>query len=132
MSEFKRVFNETKLNAPKAEDFVKKAATAATNNKKKANELNVSTSSTSSSSSSGSSSNSSPKKERKTPASPKVDYEKLAKLEGIPRVHDKVAFQILEISSNFTPEVSQYKVDTSFKLKFISNVYILIQFFFLK
>lgn len=111
LSEFKRVFNETKLNAPKAEEFVKKQMTT-TNNKPKAKDLNVSISSTSSSSSSSSSSNSSPIKERKSPSSPKVDYEKLAKLEGIPRLHDKIAFQILEISSNFTPEVSQFKTGT--------------------
>jgi hypothetical protein len=115
LSEFKRVFNETKLNAPKAEEFTKKPATANHKNKAKANQHNVNISSSSSSdTSSTSSSASSPqkeKKEKKSPSSPKVDYEKLEKLEGIPRLQDKIAFQILEISTNFTPEISQYKVN---------------------
>ncbi len=71
-------------------------------------QVDSSSSDSSSSSSSGSSSPS--KKELKSPSSPKVDYEKLAKLEGIPRLDDKLAFQILEISSNFTPEISAFKV----------------------
>jgi len=31
---------------------------------------------------------------------------------GTPRVNDKIAFQILEISSNFTPEISEFKAGT--------------------
>ena len=92
---------------------MKKPATANGKYNSKANELKANSSSSSSSSSSGSSAASSPqkeKKEKKSPSSPKVDYEKLEKLEGIPRIHDKVAFQNLEISTNFTPEISQYKV----------------------
>lgn len=119
------MFNETKLNAPKAEEFTKKQQTQPKqqekpkqeNGKKQTqNQLNTSTDSTSSSSSSGSSSPSKRNHRKKSPSPAKIDYEKLAKLEGMPRVHDKLAFQILEISSNFTPEISSYKVSFTLQL----------------
>ena len=42
----------------------------------------------------------------------RIDYEKLEALVGAPRLNDKLAFKVLEISANFTPEVSNYKSGT--------------------
>lgn len=117
MNDFKRVFNETKLNAPKAEEFVKKSnqpqqqKPKQETKKQQQNQMNTSTDSTTSASSTSTSSpRKSPNRKSKSPSPTKVDYEKLNKLESMPRVNDKLAFQVLEISSNFTPEISAYKV----------------------
>jgi len=97
--EFKKVFNEEKLNAPQAEEFAYKPDQA----KKPEFDLNTSTSSTSSNKSE------SKKRSPKSPGSSKIAYETYPNMVGAPRVGDKIAFQILEISANFTPEISGYK-----------------------
>jgi len=51
-------------------------------------------------------------KKNKRPTSPAISYEKCVPLIGQPRLNDKIAFQILEISSNFTPELSGFKTGT--------------------
>lgn len=104
--DFKKTFNEEKLNAPQSEEFADNSTYPTEKVNKKSNkQLNTSTDSTSSE-------NSSPSKKRdsKSPSKVnKIDYDKLQSLVGAPRVNDQVAFQILEISSNFTPEISDYK-----------------------
>jgi len=124
LREFKNVFNASKLNAPTAEEMA--AVTELANCLSSLDTSSMSTSSNGSSSSNSSSmststSNSSSlsesaaevekkrKKSKKISKLPKVDYSKLDSLVGSPRIGDKLAFQVLEISSNFTPEVSKYK-----------------------
>jgi len=103
LQEFKRTFNEEKLNAPEAEEFADNSEYPLTNkSSKKSNKKQLNTSTDSSSSE-----KSSPRK-----SEAKMNYEALEKLIGAPRVNDQIAFQILEISSNFTPEVSDYKTGT--------------------
>lgn len=101
MQEFKKTFNEEKLNAPQADEFADMSEYPDKNkatNKSSKKQLNTSTDSTGSE-------RSSPRKSES-----RMNYEGLEKLIGAPRVNDQIAFQILEISSNFTPEVSEYKV----------------------
>lgn len=91
MEKFNKAFNQKQLNAPKAENFIDEILSE---------NQNVMSPKTTP--------KSSPRKERRSP-SPKIDYEKFQSLNSAPRVGDKVAFKILEISSNFTPEISSYK-----------------------
>lgn len=81
MGEFKKVFNEKKLNAPKAENF-------AAEESKIEGEVALKEELVSSPLPSGS-----PRKPKRSP-SPKVDYEKLVPLVGAPRLGDKIAFQV--------------------------------------
>ena len=101
MQEFKKTFNEEKLNAPQAEEFADKSQYPQPNTAKKTStkkQLDTSTDSTGS------------EKSQKSKSVNKMNYQGLEKLVGAPRVNDKIAFQVLEISSNFTPEVSDFKV----------------------
>jgi len=100
LNEFKKVFNDTKLNAPKPENFTENANEV----NKKQNDEQVKSPNKNRSPKSPSNS----PRRRRSP-SPKVDYEKFDALMGAPNVNDKIAFQILEISSSFTPEISGYK-----------------------
>jgi hypothetical protein len=125
--EFKKAFNAETLNAPQSEEFAYRPAQ--TNSKSEFN-LNTSSSSTSSTcstastastaSSSSSSSNSTISGDKskevinkrsspRTVTVPKICYDEYPSVVGAPRVHDIVAFQMVEISANFTPEVSGYK-----------------------
>lgn len=89
------------MNAPLAEKFADMSEYPETNKTtKKSSKKQLDTSSDSTGSE-----RSSPRK-----SEAKMNYEGLEKLVGAPRVNDQIAFQILEISSNFTPEVSEYKV----------------------
>ena len=104
--DFKKIFNEEKLNAPQAEEFADKSEYP--KEAAAANVLDVSTTSsmdTSTTSGNGSSSlTEGEKKEaqgkrsprhRTAPLSPRIDYDKYEKLVGAPRPHDKIAFQVL-------------------------------------
>ncbi|RNA24169.1 coilin-like isoform X2 [Brachionus plicatilis] len=91
LDKFNKAMNSKQLNAPKAENFIDEILSE--------NQNVASTKTTP---------KSSPKKERRSP-SPKVDYEKFQSLNSAPRINDKIAFKILEISSSFTPEISSYK-----------------------
>ncbi|CAF0894321.1 unnamed protein product [Brachionus calyciflorus] len=92
LDKFNKVYNQSKLNAPKAENFIDEILSEGQKP-----------------SSSKTTPKSSPRKEQRRSPSPKIDYEKFEALNTAPRVGDKIAFKILEISSNFTPEISGYK-----------------------
>lgn len=124
LNDFKKTFNEGKLNAPQAEQFADISEYPLKNTKKntkKIEKLNSSTSSRSSSSSSISDNIKSPKNSRKSPLRDLVNYDEYQSLLGSPRLNDKIAFQILEISSNFTPEISAYKTGTVIELNETTN-----------
>lgn len=91
LNKFNQIFNSKQLNAPKAENFIDEILSEGQNNLLPQIV-----------------SKSSPKKERPSP-SPKIDYEKFQTLDSAPRVNDRIAFKVLEISSSFTPEISSYK-----------------------
>lgn len=91
LNKFNKAFNPKQLNAPKAENFIDEIVSESQNG------LSPQTTP-----------KSSPRKERRSP-SPKIDYEKFESLDSAPRVNDRIAFKILEISSSFTPEISSYK-----------------------
>lgn len=163
--DFKKIFNQTKLNAPNAEEYFSReqldnatqpscpVAAAAEEPKQpsvttqqhaaamidlhdtndmhlsmNSSQMSTSTSADSLSSSSNAncdtttggntgadetkatkSKSSSKRHRRRSPKAPRYDFEALEPLRGAPRVGDKLAFQILEISSSFTPEISSYK-----------------------
>ncbi len=48
--------------------------------------------------------------EPQTPDVPAVDFSKVPLLSGTPRAGDKIAYKILEMSADYTPEISNYKV----------------------
>ncbi len=102
MNQFKKVFNESKLNAPKNEQQQQQSLNEEKSSKSKKKSSNNN------------------KQNNSPPPSPKkIDYHKYEALMGAPRVSDHIAFQLLEISSNFTPEVSEYK--TGHVVEFDSN-----------
>jgi hypothetical protein len=101
------VFNQAKLNAPTAEEFmeplIEKDESEMLNSTAASSSCNTSSVSTSSSADSQSSQNESngekkegktKRKSRRRSASPKFDYAKLENLNGAPRVDDRVAFQV--------------------------------------
>jgi len=82
--------------------------------------MNSSTTSTSSSLSNNDG-NKSPKNSRKSPSKEYFNYDSYQSLIGAPRLNDKIAFQILEISTNFTPEISGYKTGTVIEINETTN-----------
>lgn len=127
--DFKKTFNEAKLNAPKSEEFSEKNDYSKTNQNTNLNASSMDTSSSTENFETCEKENEEVKTNKKKnfkPKSPintsvKVDYEKLQNLVGAPRLNDKIAFQILEISSNFTPEISQYKTGMVIDFDQITN-----------
>lgn len=113
--DFKKTFNEEKLNAPQSEEFADRSTYPS---KKATKNLNTTTESTCSESTS-------PTKRTQKAKSPskinKIDYGSFQNLVGAPRIDDKIAFQILEISANFTPEVSDYKTGKVIEFNEASN-----------
>jgi hypothetical protein len=55
---------------------------------------------------------------KRTPKFYEIDYNKLKSLKGYPNINDIIAFQMLELSSNFQPELSNFKVKLEFHSKF--------------
>lgn len=116
MNEFKKVFNEKKLNAPRSEEFADKSEYP-TNQKNDSSMDSLNTSTTSNENDKANKRN----KKQKSPSAQKFDFEKFESLKSAPRVNDKIAFQILEISSNFTPEISEYKTGTVMEFDYETN-----------
>lgn len=92
LNEFKKTFNEEKLNAPQSEKLIDKSDYPKKSSKKSF-QAKLS-------------------QKPKSSSVPKINYDKFENLIGSPRLNDKIAFQILEISTNFTPEISDYKTGT--------------------
>jgi len=100
------VFNQAKLNAPTAKEFmealIEKDENEMLNSTTASSSCNTSSASSSSADSQSSQNESNgEKKESKTKrksrrrsASPKFDYEKLENLNVAPRVNDRIAFQV--------------------------------------
>lgn len=109
LADFKKVFNQAKLNAPSAEELM------ATKNSKIHDTSSSSSSSSTSTKSDNGEINKLSKREKRTKRrspSPQIDFSKFEQLKGEPRINDIIAFQILEISRNFTPEISKFKTGT--------------------
>lgn len=113
LADFKKVFNQTKLNAPAAEEFTSKQNEVSNLKQQECDDkLNTSTSSVSSNTDNESKTNKGDRYRKRRSPSPMIDYDKYEPLVGAPRLNDRIAFQILEISSNFTPEISKFKNGT--------------------
>lgn len=105
LNEFKKTFNEEKLNAPQSEKFIDTSEYPKKTSKK----------TTRMTPSVDNQATTIPTKlieGSKSPSVPKICYDKFENLIGSPRLNDKIAFKILEISTNFTPEISDYKTGT--------------------
>lgn len=76
MNDFKKTFNEEKLNAPQSEEFMDKSEYPTKSSKK------------------NSQSPSKRNQRPKSPSIPKICYDKFENLIGAPRLNDKVAFQV--------------------------------------
>jgi hypothetical protein len=106
LANFKKVFNQTKLNAPNPEEFKNKYTAHETNNKDvDSQNLDTSTSSNTSSSTSTTTSmtscdvnddnkTKSKKRSKKRSPSPQIDYDSFEPLKGQPRLNDRIAFQV--------------------------------------
>lgn len=121
LNDFKKTFNEEKLNAPKAEQFADISEYPVKNTKKNSKKIMNSSTTSTSSSLSNNDGNKSPKNSRKSPSKEYFNYDSYQSLIGAPRLNDKIAFQILEISTNFTPEISGYKTGTVIEINETTN-----------
>lgn len=95
MSEFKKVFNQSKLNAPNAEEFVSDEKADAKENNGGEREATTG----SKSSIKITKNNTSPSKKTSpsppaSPKSPKIDFTQFESLKSAPRVNDRIAFQV--------------------------------------
>jgi hypothetical protein len=103
---FKSQFNEKKLNAPPADQF----SYSSSNNNNNTDDRDASQNSSFTNEVKATNwSKNLLKSPRKRSVSPQDVYESFEPLVGQPRLNDKIAFQILEISSNFSPELSSFK-----------------------
>jgi len=109
LNDFKVKFDQKKLNAPPAEEF---SESQVEKNISESSDDSFSSSNTSTNNDSDTKQKSGGKRRNRRSRSPKIDYDNLQPLVGQPRLDDKLAFQILEISSNFTPELSGFKNGT--------------------
>lgn len=107
LSNFKKVFNQTKLNAPNPEEFKNKYTAHETNNNKDVDSQNLDTSTSSNTSSSSTTTTTSTsydanvdnktktkKRSKRRSPSPQVDYTNFESLKGAPRLYDRIAFQV--------------------------------------
>jgi len=119
LNDFKKMFNQAKLNAPTAEEFmeplIEKNESEMLNSTTASSSCNTSSASSSSADSQSSQNESNgekkedktKRKSRRRSASPKFDYEKLENLSGAPRIDDRVAFQVNYLLLNyFNPSFS--------------------------
>jgi hypothetical protein len=104
MNNFKKVFNQAKLNAPKFEEPVSSISKSHSNMSLSSSSLNASSANSTKSKSMPSSAEKVNKTAKKntqqspppSPKSPKrIDYSKFEPLNGAPRANDKLAFQVI-------------------------------------
>lgn len=119
--EFKKTFNEEKLNAPQSEEFADRSEYPSTHKVSKKSKNNTEKLMNTSTDSTSDVKNKRDNQRKKSPSPAKINYDNYQSLVGAPRVDDKIAFQILEISSNFTPEVSDYKTGTVIEFNETNN-----------
>lgn len=119
LTEFKKVFNQSKLNAPKNE--LPKSQSNSNLNVKESNKSKQCNSHPASAEKKKPEKQQRKKSQSPPPSPKKIDYNKFESLIGAPRVNDKLAFQILEISESFTPEISDYKTGNVLDFDSASN-----------